>query len=226
MLSAIIVAAGSSRRMGFDKLFASLKGKPVIAHTISAFEKTASVNEIIIVGREDRLGQLEELAHKEEWKKFRRIRAGGARRQDSVKIGLEELADGASYVAVHDAARPFIRPELIERIYTAAQVHQAAAPGVPVNDTLKRVDADRLVTGSVSRENVWAVQTPQIFKRELLIRAYEAVSNSGLDITDEVSAVQHLGEKIALIPNDQPNLKITHAADLALAEMLLTTVIS
>ena len=222
MLSAIIVAAGSSRRMGFDKLFALLGGKPVIAHTLNAFERTDCVDEIILVGRADRLPELQELVRHADSRKVRHVVAGGQHRQDSVRAGLNLLAPGARYVAVHDAARPFITPEQIGRVFELARQHGAAALAEPITDTLKRADENRFVSGGVDREGLYAMQTPQVFSRDLLVEAYDAVAANKLSITDEVSAVEHLGAKVLLVPNDQFNLKITFPRDLLLAESFLS----
>ncbi len=175
MLTAIIVAGGSSQRMGFDKLFAPLAGKPVVAHSIAAFEQTASVADIVVVARAERLSDYEELIRTEGFRKVAAVIPGGARRQDSVQRGLEALAAAVDFVAVHDAARPLVRPELVERILQLARAHGGAASGTPIRDTLKRVDEQLVVTGGVARENLFAVETPQIFGRELLARAYAAV---------------------------------------------------
>ncbi len=220
MLSAIIVAGGSSRRMGFDKTFALLAGRPVIFHTIAAFEATDAVGEIVVVGREDRLGELREAVR--DFHKVRAVVAGGVHRQDSVANGLAAMSAATTYVAVQDAARPLVRPEEIERVYVAAQREGAASLAAPMRDTLKRADADRIVTGSIAREDVFAMETPQIFERELLLRAYRAVAEKHLAITDDVSAVELLEHKVVLVPNDQLNFKITYPADLALAEFVLT----
>jgi 2-C-methyl-D-erythritol 4-phosphate cytidylyltransferase len=222
MLSAIIVAAGSSQRMGFDKLFALLRDTPVVAHTLEAFEGTECVDEIILVGREDRLAELQELVRHADLKKVRHVVTGGVHRQDSVRIGLNLLARDARYVAVHDAARPLVTAEQIGRVFENAKVHGAAALAEPVTDTLKRGDENHFVCGGVDREGLYAMQTPQIFSRDLLVEAYDAVAAKKLLITDEVSAVEQLGAKVLLVPNDEFNLKITYPRDLLLAQSFLS----
>ena len=221
MLSAIIVAGGSSQRMGFDKLLALLGDKPVLAHTIEAFEQTDSVREIILVARAERVAEFEELVRQSEFKKVRRVVAGGEQRQDSVQAGLKSLSLDTKYIAVHDAARPLVMPEQIERVFAVAREHGAAALAEPITDTLKRADENRFVTGSVPRESLYAMQTPQIFARELLERAYAGVAKNNLSVTDEVSAVEHLGAKVVLVPNDEWNVKITYPRDLFLAQAAL-----
>jgi len=222
MLSAIIVAAGSGQRMGFDKLLALLGDKPVIAHTLEAFEQTESVAEIVLVGREDQLEKLREVVLDARLKKVRHVIAGGTHRHDSVRFGLERLGAGTSYVAVHDAARPLVLPEQIERTFALAQEHGAAALAAPITDTLKRAGADSIVAGSVDRVGLYAMQTPQIFAKKLLVDAYAAVAAKSLSVTDEVSAVELLGAKVLLVPNDEVNLKITFPRDLWLAQSALT----
>jgi 2-C-methyl-D-erythritol 4-phosphate cytidylyltransferase len=222
MLTAIIVAAGSSQRMGFDKLFALLGDKLVIVHTLEAFERAECVDEIILVSRDDRLAELQKLVKRAELKKVRHIVSGGVHRQDSVQAGLNLLGQGARYVAVHDAARPFTTAEQIARVFERARQHGAAALAEPITDTLKRADENHFVSGGVDRERLYAMQTPQIFSRDLLADAYDAVAANKLSITDEVSAVEHLGAKVLLVPNDQFNLKITFPRDLLLAESFLS----
>jgi 2-C-methyl-D-erythritol 4-phosphate cytidylyltransferase len=222
MLSAIIVAGGSSQRMGFDKLLALLGDQPVLVHTLDVFERTSCVDEIILVGHGERVGKLQELVKSNEFQKVRAVVRGGKHRQDSVRAGLERLAPGAKHVAVHDAARPLVMPEQIERVFALAQQHGAAALAEPVTDTLKRADENRLVTGGVAREGLFAMQTPQIFSRDLLLSAYAGVVEKNLSITDEVSAVEHIGAKVVLVPNDEFNFKITYPRDLVLAQSVLT----
>jgi 2-C-methyl-D-erythritol 4-phosphate cytidylyltransferase len=215
MLSAIIVSGGSSQRMGFDKLFAILAGEPVIAHAIRA------LTEIIVVAREERHDEIGKISRDAGFKKVRSIVPGGERRQDSVRAGLDRIGRGAKYVAVHDAARPLITGEQIERVFQQCRLHDAAALAQPVNDTLKRADADLLVTDSVDRHQLYAMQTPQIFERKLIEDAYRVAYAQDISVTDEVSAVERLDQKIALILNDEFNFKITYPRDLPVAEFIL-----
>jgi 2-C-methyl-D-erythritol 4-phosphate cytidylyltransferase len=221
MLSAIIVAGGSSQRMGFDKLFAVIAGEPVIAHPIRAFERADFVSEIVVVARKDRHDEIRKITSGGGFKKIRTIVPGGERRQDSVRSGLDRINHDAKYVAVHDAARPLITAEQIERAFEQSRVHGAASLAQPVNDTLKRADTDLLVVGSVDRRQLYAMQTPQIFERQLIEDAYRAVYAENILVTDEVSAVERLGYKIALVLNDDFNLKITYPRDLPVADFIL-----
>ncbi len=207
--------------MGFDKLLALLGDKPVLAHTIDAFERTESVREIILVVPAERVAEFEELVRQSGVKKVSRVVAGGRYRQDSVQAGLKSLSADTNYIAVHDAARPLVMPAQIEGVFTVAREHGAAALAEPVTDTLKRADENRLVNGGVSREGLYAMQTPQIFARDLLERAYASVAENPVSVTDEVSAVEHLGEKVVLVPNDEWNVKITYPRDLLLAQAAL-----
>ena len=236
MLTAIIVAAGSSQRMGFDKLFATIARKPLIAHTLHAFERASSVNEIIVVAREDRHGEIRKISRAENFKRIHSIIEGGERRQDSVRAGLHQLSAATKYVAVHDAARPLITPEQIERVFEQCLIHGAAALAEPINDTLKRADVDPLgsrshhggkadqvlaVAGSVDRHRLYAMQTPQVFERALIETAYRAAHTENVSLTDEVSAVERLSRTVVLVLNDDFNFKITYQRDLALAEFVL-----
>ena len=222
MLTAIIVAAGDSRRMGFDKLFATIAGRPVIAHTIHAFERADCVSEIIVVARKDRLDEIKAIVRDENFKKVRSIIPGGKHRQDSVRAGLNHLEAGAKYAAVHDAARPLITTEQIGRVFEQCRIHAAASVVEPISDTLKYADTELFVVGPVDRHQLYAMQTPQIFERRLIEDAYRAVYAENASVTDEVSAVERLGRKIILVPNQDLNFKITYPRDLALAEFVLT----
>jgi 2-C-methyl-D-erythritol 4-phosphate cytidylyltransferase len=221
VLSAILVAGGSSQRMGFDKLFAVVAGEPVIAHPIRAFERATSVDEIVVVAREDRHDEIQKISRDKGFKKVLSIVPGGERRQDSVRAGLDRINRDAKYVAVHDAARPLITPKQIERAFAQCRVHGAAALAQPVNDTLKRADAELLVVGSVDRRQLYAMQTPQIFERKLIEDAYRAVYAENIWVTDEVSAVQRLGYKVALVLDDDFNFKITYPRDLPVADFII-----
>jgi 2-C-methyl-D-erythritol 4-phosphate cytidylyltransferase len=220
MLTAIIVAAGSSQRMGFDKLSQPLAGKPVVAHSIDAFEQTPVVSEIILIVRQDQVPAHEQMVSAQKFSKVRKIIPGGERRQDSVRAGLA-LTSEAEFVAVHDAARPLVRPKQIDQVFAACREHGAAALAEPVRDTLKRVSEEGFINDSVARDQMYALQTPQIFARTLLERAYEAVFAQSLTVTDETSALHHIGQKVAIVSNDDLNFKITFPNDLALAEFIL-----
>lgn len=207
--------------MGFDKLLAPLVGRKVIAHSLAAFARSEVVSEIILVGRAEQLAEYEAISEAPEFGKITAVIPGGARRQDSVRCGLAQVNAAAKYVAVHDAARPLVRPETIARTFALAREHGGAACATPVIDTLKRVDHAQVVIGGVARADLFAVQTPQIFRRDLLENAYRHIFERDLEVTDEISAVEEVGGKVVLWPNDEPNFKITYPADLPLADFIL-----
>lgn len=215
--SAIIVAAGSSRRMGFDKLAAELRGASVLRRTLEQFLAAKSIESVIIVCPEER------------WKLFRGMTFtkpvkrvdGGENRQDSVATGLAEIS--SNYVAVHDGARPLISPHDINHCVAVAAIHQAATLARRVTETVKRADDEGFSAEAVSRENLWFMETPQVFGVALLREAYAAVLANSVVITDEVSALEYLGVRVRLVESKQANFKITTPADLALAEALLAS---
>lgn len=221
MTAAIIVAAGSSRRMGFDKLAAPLLGKPVLQHTLAAFDACAAVDHIIVVGGDETRASVLEWIKAGCFTKPVTAVAGGAERHFSVAEGLKHLPPQTEIVAVHDGARPLISPEQISRCIAKARELGAVACARPVTETLKRADKHGIITSSIDRAHAWIMETPQVFDRALLEEAYTAVLREGLTVTDEVSAVQHLGAKVHVVENTSPNLKITHPSDLSLAERLM-----
>jgi 2-C-methyl-D-erythritol 4-phosphate cytidylyltransferase len=219
--TAIIVAAGTSRRMGFNKLTAELLGQPVLRWTIEAFDACAAVDDLLIVVSEATREMVLEWAEEGLFKKPVVISEGGAERHFSVHEGLKRLPETADIVAVHDGARPLIRPEQITRCIEKARECKAVACARPVTETLKRVDGTGAISGNLERDGAWIMETPQVFDRALLCRAYDCVVREGHLVTDEVSAVQQVGAKVFVLDNPQPNLKITYPADLELAAQLL-----
>lgn len=216
MLSAIVVAAGSSRRMGFDKLMAPLAGAPVLEHSINAFIHSELVAEVIIVCPEDRFTTLDLTKNGTVIKRV----DGGVDRHNSVSNGLDALDASSTWVAVHDGARPLISQQQIVATHKAAQQHKAATSARRITETVKRADSNQCISESVDRENLWAMETPQIFSKKLLLEAYTRVLESQQLVTDEVSALELIGVQTFLVPNPTPNLKITFPEDLALAELL------
>lgn len=220
---AVLVAAGSSRRMGFDKLMADVAGKPVLAHALLAFEHCPEVERIVLVGREDRLGEFRAVIEENGIRKVSAVVPGGSERHFSVWNGLEAAAlEPGDFVAVHDAARPLITPGEITRCLELARETGAAVCAAPIADTLKRATPEGRVAEGVDRENLWAMQTPQIFLAGLLKRAYNEVLRAGALVTDEVSALQFLGEPVALYSHYEPNFKITFPRDIELASLVLS----
>ncbi len=217
MFCAVIVAAGSSRRAGFDKLAAPLAGVPVLRRSVDAFV-AAGAAAVVVVCPEARWVETG-LAAADFPVPVSRV-DGGAERQDSVAAGLAALPAGTRMVAVHDGARPLITPQGIAACLAAAEETGAATCAHPVVDTLKRADAaGKSLPEKVSREHLWGMETPQIFRLELLLQAYRHVKENALVVTDEVSAVEALGVPTQLVQGGA-NLKITLPGDLELAELI------
>jgi 2-C-methyl-D-erythritol 4-phosphate cytidylyltransferase len=222
VVTAIIVAAGSSRRMGFDKLFAPLAGKPVLWYSLRAFSDCKAVDEIIIVTRAEMMDQVEKLVGAEKFKKVRKVVSGGDERHISVWNGLQAVrAEGAEYILIHDGARPLTTPKLIKSCLELAHSHGAACCASQIPDTVKRASIEQMVTESVERTGLWAMQTPQAFSAAVILQAYASLMAKHEMVTDEVSAVQKMGKKIALLKNDDWNFKITFPHDIELAEHVL-----
>jgi 2-C-methyl-D-erythritol 4-phosphate cytidylyltransferase len=222
MLSAIVVAAGSSRRMGFDKLLAPLGGKSVLWHSLHVFGQMPEVTGVIVVTREDRVEEVGALAADAAPEKSRVIVKGGDERYLSVWAGLQALdAHSSEFVAIHDGARPLITGEAVRVCTRLAQRDGAACCASPIPDTVKRADEKGFVRESVDRSGLWAMQTPQVFSCDLILQAYAAIIARNDMVTDEVSAVQKLGRRVALHRNEDWNFKITYKRDLEMAEQVL-----
>ncbi|MDF1738938.1 MAG: 2-C-methyl-D-erythritol 4-phosphate cytidylyltransferase [Verrucomicrobiales bacterium] len=220
-ISAIIVAAGSSRRMGFDKLEADLDGESVLTRSLLVFQACPEVGEIWVVTNPEKFDAIEATAARLEINRFAGTIEGGAERHLSVSAGLERVGDDFDLVAVHDGARPLVSAAAIARCANEASRVGAATLAHRVADTLKRGNDDLEVCGAVSRENLWAMETPQIFQRELLRKAYAKVLADGEIVTDEVSAMEAIGVSVSLVENTEPNLKITVPGDLVVAAAIL-----
>ena len=218
---AVIVAGGSSRRMGFNKLTADLAGRPVLAWSVGAFNDCQAIDAIVLVCAASAQSELEHIARAASPTKLQHIVVGGAHRHLSVAEGLEAVAPDTSMIAVHDAARPLVTPAMIERCLESARNNGAAACARPVADTLKRINDEGFIIESVDRTNLWSVQTPQIFRADLLRHAYAEVIATGAHISDETSAVQAAGAPVALVDTPEWNGKITFPADLELARVVL-----
>lgn len=205
--------------MGMDKLLWPLDGVAVLQRAIEAFDSSPAISCLIVVCPADRW---ELLDHHSGTKPVIRV-DGGASRQDSVACGLAAVPADCRWVAVHDGARPLVSPDDIARCVDAARTHRAAALAKRVAETVKRSDSDDFCEASVSREHLWAMETPQVFSSTLLREACELVARENLTVTDEVSAVQALGVRAKLVESSRPNIKITTPADLALATALWKT---
>jgi 2-C-methyl-D-erythritol 4-phosphate cytidylyltransferase len=208
--------------MGFDKLTADLGGRPLFIRTLERFENCSEVDEIVLVANEERIKQFGSLVGEYGLKKVAAVVAGGADRHLSVWKGLGALTEGVELVAVHDGARPLISSPTISKAMKLATKCGAVALAAPVVETLKKADSDGLVAGSVDRSGLWTMQTPQIFRRDWLVAAYELVLARGARVTDETSAAEMAGFSVRLMQSGDWNVKVTYPSDLELARSLFT----
>lgn len=226
-LSVIIPAAGSGVRMGSDtpKPFIEVGGRPLLEHTVSRFLKSELVGQIIIATSSAYIEVIEEFEILRQQPDEVQIKVveGGRERQYSIYNALQHVADAMELVAVHDAVRPFIRPELIERCVKAAAEHGGAVVGVPAKDTIKEVDKNALVLATPDRSRLWQAQTPQVFRKELLLKAYDSAFMDDFLGTDDASLVERIGGHIKMVEGDRENLKITYPIDLKIAELILAS---
>ncbi len=217
-LSAVVVAAGRSQRMGFDKLLTPLGGRPLLLHTLERLLQTQVPSEIILVVRPGSEGEMNAVIAPLHGKGNIRLVPGGAQRQDSVQAGLNAVSDSSEFVMIHDAARPFITKELIDVVLAAAKLSAAAVCGAPCSDTLKEVAEDGLVKQTIDRSQLWTVQTPQIFRTKLLRDAYKIALQSGDTFTDDTAVVEKMGHPVRIVLYHDINFKVTTPSDWKLAE--------
>lgn len=216
---AVIVAAGNASRMGgIDKVMTPLGGEPMIVRTVRCFQECDAIREIVVVTRPDLIVPIMDLCH--EFDKVRAVVVGGENRVDSVNMGLNTLSEKCRLVAVHDGARPFAAWQMIDRVVRAANSYAAAAPGIPVKDTLKVVKGG-LVDSTPDRSTLRAIQTPQVFDFDLLRGAISEAKRNGWSITDDCSAAELFGARVRIVEGDERNIKITTPQDLKLAQLLL-----
>jgi 2-C-methyl-D-erythritol 4-phosphate cytidylyltransferase len=221
--AAVIVAAGSSRRMqGRDKLWIPLAGRTTLARTIDVFQQSSIVDQIVVVTNLERIQTLQTLCIQEGWDKILAIIPGGVRRQDSVCLGLDELAEhnpSCRWVMIHDGARPFVTAAILKAGLQAAQINQASIAAVQVKDTIKQVDQGTIVA-TPDRSQLWAVQTPQVFSFPLIHQAHHHPLAKA-DVTDDATLLEQLGHPVTIFPGSYTNIKITTQEDLLFAEALL-----
>ena len=216
---AVIVAAGNASRMGgIDKVMAELKGEPMIVRTVRTFQECDAISEIVIVTREDLIQPITALCR--EMPKVKAAVCGGKSRQESVGLGLGALSSKVKLAAIHDGARPLITWQVIDRTVRAANSYGAAAPAIPVKDTIKVVEG-RVVKNTPDRSTLFAVQTPQVFDFDLLRGALKKAEADGAAVTDDCSAVELMGMSVKIVEGDEHNIKVTTPMDLRIAEMLL-----
>ena len=218
---ALIPSAGRGQRMGAKKTLLTLGGRPLIFHTLGAFEEAGLIGSVVLVVPPEDVEEIKDLLGASKlFKKVSNVMAGGKERQDSVKKGLDAISGEFSHVVVHDGARPLVTPEVIERTVRAAIEHGAAVSAVPVNDTIKEI-SNGFVSKTIPRETLRAAQTPQAFEIELLKRAYNEASKKGFTGTDCSSLVERLGHRVKIVEGSYENIKITTKEDLILAESIL-----
>lgn len=221
LCSAVVVAAGSARRMeGIDKVLTPLGEMPVLVHTLYAFQDCPVVGEVIVVTREDLLVEVSRLCKVFALDKVRKVIVGGKERIHSVQAGLREADPEAELIAIHDGARPLVTQQVIEEAVAAAAQSGAAAPAVPVIDTIKRWE-DGLSVETIDRSCLRAVQTPQVFEAGLIRAATQKALEDGELLTDDCGAVERLGKKVTLTEGSRENIKITTPLDLVLGEAIL-----
>lgn len=216
---AVIVAAGTASRMGgIDKIMAPLKGEPMIVHSVRAFQQCDAIKEIVVVTRPDLIVPIMDLCH--EFDKVQAVIVGGASRPESVAIGLNALSAKVKLAAIHDGARPLVTFEVIDRTVRAANSYGAAAPGIPVKDTVKTV-VGGIVENTPDRSLLKAIQTPQVFDADLLRAALVKADKDAVPITDDCSAVELLGMSVRIVEGDERNIKVTTPLDLKMAELIM-----
>ena len=216
---AVIVAAGSASRMGgIDKVMAPLNGEPMIARTVRAFQNCDAISEIVVVTRQDLILPITSLCARMD--KVQAVVAGGSSRQESVHLGLNALSGKCKLAAIHDGARPLISWQVIDRVVRAANTYGAAAPAIPVKDTIKVVQGG-VVKETPDRATLQAVQTPQVFDFDILRGALKKAKQDGAQVTDDCSAVERMGMAVKIVEGEERNLKVTTPLDLKIAQLLL-----
>lgn len=222
-VTAIVAAAGQGKRMGagFNKQYLILHGQPILARSLALLETSPLIDDLIVVVADGEVGYCDrEIVNKYGFDKVSQVIVGGKERQDSVYQGLLHLKDDCSLVVVHDGARPLLPPAVLSRVIERAETDGAAVVAVPVKDTIKIVNQQKLVVNTPSRERLWAVQTPQVFQREVIQRAYEQAYCDGFWGTDDAGLVERIGHPVRIVTGSYDNLKITTPEDLVLAETI------
>lgn len=220
--SAIIAASGNSTRMGMSvsKQLLNINGKSTIEHTLSAFENSDVIDEIIVVCRQCDIENIKVIAQK--FSKVKAVTVGGDTRAQSVSNGVAAASKNAQFFAIHDGARPLISTDDIKRVVERAYVTKAATLGTPVTDTIKVVDSDNIITDTPVRDTLRAVQTPQVFERQLYLRAIQNCVDNNISVTDDCSMVEALGEKVEIVTGSSENIKLTTKTDLLIATSILS----
>ena len=226
-VTAVIPAAGSGIRMGLEeaKQYLELDGKPLLARTLRTFQECHLVDSIIIVVPEKDVDYcLQQIVQRYQLSKVYKVISGGERRQDSVRNGIEAVADNSRWVLIHDGVRPFVSIELIEKVIKAARRFRAVITGLPVTETIKQAGSKGNVLRTIERRDLWLMQTPQIFRREDIHLAHqEALKRGWTEATDDALLVEKIGISVKIIEGEERNIKITTPHDLQVARFLLST---
>lgn len=226
---AIIPAGGAGKRMGgsIPKQYLSLAGVPILVHTLRVFQNSSLIDEILLVVPEGDIPDVRrDLVQGYHIYKVSLVLHGGRERQDSVGNALAHLRDEHEVIVIHDGVRPFVTGALVERVVAGAREFGAATVGVPIRDTVKEVDAAGGVVKTVSREGLWLTQTPQAFRKEVILAAYTRAGADGFHGTDDASLVERTGSPVRMIPGDGDNIKVTMPEDMARSEMILLSKVS
>ena len=219
--SVVVVAAGSSERMGGDKMLMTLGAKPVIIRTLMAFQKSPMVDDIVVVTKREKITAIADMIKLYDITKVTQVISGGATRVESSLAGVSAVRRGAKLIAIHDGARPLVSQELIERVVKEANEHISAVPVLQSTDTLKRVDSRGVIVEGIDRASVFRVQTPQVFDADIIKGALTKAVEKRLPITDDCSAVDMMGFSTYTVEGDAGNIKLTLPEDMVLAEAIL-----
>lgn len=221
-VSAVIVAGGSGSRMGTDKTkqMLVLASKPLVVHTLLAFEKSECINEIVVVAKEDECAEYDNFKKEYGITKLTKTVVGGATRQQSAKNGFDAISEKADFVAIHDAARALITPTQIKEVVMSAVAHGAAIAATPSTDTIKYAEG-QIISETIPREKIWLTQTPQVFRDEIYRVAAYTAEKEGFVATDDSSLVENIGINVYLVDTGADNFKVTYSTDISRAEDLL-----
>lgn len=218
--TAVIVAAGKGKRMGTEvsKQFLPLCGKEILAHTVEKFEKAENIRDIVLVTGQDSLQDVQDMAQEYDWKKIISVVAGGKERQDSVWNGLQAVPEDAEIVLIHDGVRPFVTEDILDLSIATAMEMGGCVAGVPAKDTIKVCNDENIAIDTPDRSTLWQIQTPQTFRKDLIVKSYEQAKQNGFVGTDDASLAEYSGYPVKVIMGSYRNIKITTKEDLLIGE--------
>ena len=224
-VTAIVVAAGAGRRIGGDiaKTYMPIAGRPLVLRTLDRLFSAPVIDQVVLVIAAEEIGRCEALLRSDAALRGRPwlLQGGGATRQQSARLGLEKVGADTDIVMIHDGARPFVSVALIERSVAEAADKGAVVVGLPARDTIKKISSDGYVETTPARGSLWEIQTPQVFRRELIVAAHEKATRDGVEVTDDAMVVERMGEPVFVIEGERLNFKITVPEDVWLAELLI-----